>query len=221
MHPSTPSSPPPPPPRLPSRRGKGAAGVGRRALPALVLTGASGLLLAALDRPGGSAGAAADDVVAAPAAMTPASSATTIVPATNVPATSAPTTIAGTATTAAGAGSSTASTDSTASTASTAPSSTVPAAPVCTTVDGPTIDTRWGPVQVEASVTADGQVCAVDAIVTPNDHRKSVAINDRAVPVLDDRALAAQSADFDGVSGATITSNAYKQSLQAILDGVS
>jgi uncharacterized protein with FMN-binding domain len=87
-------------------------------------------------------------------------------------------------------------------------------------VDGATINTKWGPVQVEASVTSAGQICALDAIVTPSDHRKSVNINQRAVPILDQSALAAQSANFNGVSGATITSNAYKTSLQSILDAV-
>ena len=35
---------------------------------------------------------------------------------------------------------------------------------------------------------------------------------------LNDEAMAAQSADIDAVSGATITSRAYVKSLQAILD---
>lgn len=103
----------------------------------------------------------------------------------------------------------------------TVPVSTVPAAPACAgAVDGPIVDTRWGPVQVSASVSADGTViCAVDAPITPTDHRKSVRINDRAVPLLNDFAMFTQGAGFDSVSGATITSRAYKQSLQAILDG--
>ncbi len=98
----------------------------------------------------------------------------------------------------------------------------VPAAPQCRPepVTGPIVDTRWGPVQVTASVAADGSlICAVDAPITPDDHRKSVRINDRAVPILNDSALFVQGTGFDSVSGATITSRAYKQSLQAILDG--
>ena len=39
-----------------------------------------------------------------------------------------------------------------------------------------------------------------------------------AVPVLIEETLAAQSADIDTVSGATITSDAYKESLQAAID---
>jgi uncharacterized protein with FMN-binding domain len=45
-----------------------------------------------------------------------------------------------------------------------------------------------------------------------------VSINQRAVPTLDQRALAAGGTNFSGVSGATYTTNAYKKSLQAILD---
>ena len=43
-------------------------------------------------------------------------------------------------------------------------------------------------------------------------------INNRAEPALQSEALQAQSANIDGVSGATYTSEAYAQSLQAALD---
>jgi uncharacterized protein with FMN-binding domain len=172
-------------------RNSSSPSLARRALPALVLTGASGLLLTALDRPisaGSSSSTAAEtdvvtSVVTAPVATTATTATTTAKTSTTV-------------------------------------ASTVPATPVCTTITGSTISTRWGPVQVEASVTATGEICSVDAIVTPDDHDKSVRINDRAVPVLNESAMAAQGTDFDGVSGATITSNAYQQSLQSILDSL-
>lgn len=174
----------------------------RRALPALVITGASGLLLTALDRPISAGNAIAADESAVTAV-------TTVTTATTAPSTTTATTTATSATTA-----------DTSTTVATTVASTVPAAPACTTIDGATVSTRWGPVQVEASVTADGTICSIDAIVTPDDHDKSVRINDRAVPVLNEAALAAQGVDFDGVSGATITSNAYRQSLQSILDSL-
>lgn len=88
-------------------------------------------------------------------------------------------------------------------------------------VAGPTIQTRWGPVQVVATVSKDGtKLCAVDASITPSDHRKSIRINQAAVPLLDDAAMRAQGTAFNAVSGATITSRGYKASLQAILDGL-
>jgi uncharacterized protein with FMN-binding domain len=73
-------------------------------------------------------------------------------------------------------------------------------------------------VQVAARFTTDGRLCAVDAIRTPDDRGRSVAINDYAVPRLNAEALQVGT-DFDAISGATVTSEGYRRSLQAILDG--
>ena len=84
-------------------------------------------------------------------------------------------------------------------------------------VDGPVVDTRYGPVQVE--VTLDGStITAIAAIQLPGGDRRSEQISNRAEPTLQSEALQAQSANIDGVSGATYTSEAYAQSLQAALD---
>jgi uncharacterized protein with FMN-binding domain len=72
-------------------------------------------------------------------------------------------------------------------------------------------------VQV-AAVISKGKICDVRAVVVPSDHTRSMAINNRAVPVLHDRVLASQSAAFQTVSGATVTSEGYRSSLQAILN---
>jgi uncharacterized protein with FMN-binding domain len=72
-------------------------------------------------------------------------------------------------------------------------------------------------VQV-AAVISQGRICDVRAVVVPSSHTRSTAINSRAVPVLRQRVLAAQSAAFDTVSGATVTSEGYRASLQAILN---
>ena len=82
---------------------------------------------------------------------------------------------------------------------------------------GPVVQTRWGPVQV-AAVISQGKICEVRAVVVPSSHTRSVAINNRAVPILNDVALASQSAAFQTVSGATVTSEGYRSSLQAILN---
>jgi len=96
----------------------------------------------------------------------------------------------------------------------------VPASPNCsgTPMMGPVVDNEFGSVQVEAVLDANGKVCAVQAVRTPTGG-KSSRINQRAVPVLNSRALATGDASFDMVSGATITSEGYQASLQAILDG--
>lgn len=86
-------------------------------------------------------------------------------------------------------------------------------------VTGPVVRTEFGPVQVEVEVEVDGgEITDVTALQTPDHHRRSVAINDRAVPILNRETLAAQSAQIDMVSGATVTSRAYRRSLQAALD---
>lgn len=48
----------------------------------------------------------------------------------------------------------------------------------------------------------------------------SQQICEQAIPLLTSEVLAAQSASIDGVSGATFTSEAYAQSLQAALDAL-
>jgi uncharacterized protein with FMN-binding domain len=80
------------------------------------------------------------------------------------------------------------------------------------------VDTRWGPVQVQAHLTADHKVCNVIALQTPSSHNRSIQINSYAKPILHKRAIAAGNAQFNGVSGATITSRGYAASLQYILD---
>ena len=80
------------------------------------------------------------------------------------------------------------------------------------TVAGSTVDTSKGPVQVEVTFAGD-KISAVRMLQQPN-HPQTTA----AVPKLVAETLKAQSADIDAVSGATITSDGYKESLQAALD---
>jgi uncharacterized protein with FMN-binding domain len=85
-------------------------------------------------------------------------------------------------------------------------------------VAGETVMTRWGPVQVAGTV-ANGKLCEVHAVTWPQGDGRSIAINEYAIPQLD--AQAAQSGvQFDGVSGATYTTEGYRQSLQSLLDSL-
>ena len=169
------------------------ASLARRALPALTLAGAGGLLRIELDPPASPNTPAAAPAFRAgspaPGAAAPAS------PAEGAQGT-VPATVPGVI------------------------PSTVPAAPGACSKDetGPAVQTRWGPVQVEAIVSADGKVCDVQALQSPNGARRSIAINAEALPILHDRAVQSGTA-FDAVSGATITSEGYRSSLQAIVDG--
>ena len=85
------------------------------------------------------------------------------------------------------------------------------------TVTGDTVQTRWGPVQVKITVT-NGKITDVTAVQSPSDNPRDQEINSYALPQLKSEALAAQSAKIDTVSGATYTSDGYRQSLQSALD---
>ena len=86
-----------------------------------------------------------------------------------------------------------------------------------TTYTGESASTRWGPVQVQITV-ADGRVTDVTVVDYPSGNGKDQQINARALPVLVQETLDAQSADIDMVSGATVTSDGYVESLQSALD---
>jgi uncharacterized protein with FMN-binding domain len=94
---------------------------------------------------------------------------------------------------------------------------TAAAADATVAFDGDTIQTKFGPVQVQAQIQ-NGTLVAVAVIQYPDGDGKSVRINQRALPELQSEALTAQSAQVDTVSGATYTSNAYAKSLQSALD---
>ncbi len=89
--------------------------------------------------------------------------------------------------------------------------------PVGQTYTGSVAETRWGPVQVAITVE-DGTVTAVEVLQQPEGNPKDVEINAYALPVLIKGTLQAQSADIDMVSGATVTSDGYIESLQSALD---
>jgi uncharacterized protein with FMN-binding domain len=85
------------------------------------------------------------------------------------------------------------------------------------TVNGAAVDTRYGPVQVQIKVRGS-RIVSADAIVYPDGEQRDQEINSQAIPQLDDETLQAQSAQIDTVSGATYTSDGYRQSLQSALD---
>jgi uncharacterized protein with FMN-binding domain len=96
---------------------------------------------------------------------------------------------------------------------------TAPASDAPQVVDGDSIDTRWGPVQVEVTV-AGGKISDVQPLAVPYDRDRSQEINNYAVPILRQEIIDAQSAQIDTVSGATYTSDGYRGSLQSALDQI-
>ncbi len=83
-----------------------------------------------------------------------------------------------------------------------------------TGIDAPN---QYGDVQVRVTV-AGGRITRVSALRLPSGDGRSQQISTFAGQQLAQQALAAQSANIDGVSGATYTSDSYKTSLQSALD---
>ena len=102
------------------------------------------------------------------------------------------------------------------SAAATAPKASTTA----TTVTGDVAQTQWGPVQVQLRV-ASGRITDVSVLQYPSGNPQDDQINSYALPVLVQETLNAQSAQIDMVSGATVTSVGYTQSLQSALDQAS
>ncbi len=85
------------------------------------------------------------------------------------------------------------------------------------TVDGDPVDNQYGTVQVRLTLQGS-KITAIDLLQMPSDHPRSQYISEQAGPLLQQQTLQAQSAQIDGVSGATYTSESYAQSLQSALD---
>ncbi len=85
------------------------------------------------------------------------------------------------------------------------------------TYTGDSADTRWGPVQVQITVQG-GRITASQAVQYPQNNGRDAQINGFALPVLNQEVVQQQSASIDTVSGATVTSDGYLQSLQSAID---
>jgi uncharacterized protein with FMN-binding domain len=84
------------------------------------------------------------------------------------------------------------------------------------TYTGPAVDAYYGVVQIQAIVQG-GQLIGLNALQYPSDRRTSIAINRQALPMLRDEAVAAQRANVDIITGATLTSEAFIRSLDGAL----
>jgi uncharacterized protein with FMN-binding domain len=82
--------------------------------------------------------------------------------------------------------------------------------------DGGVADAYYGYVQVEVTIQND-QITDVAFLDYPHDRRTSAQINSIAMPYLKQEAIQAQSARVNIISGATLTSEAFAQSLQSAL----
>jgi len=85
------------------------------------------------------------------------------------------------------------------------------------TYTGTAIQTRYGAVQVQVTIS-NGKITGVTTLRAPSGDPHSSSISAAATPVLASEALTAQSAKIDTLSGATFTSQGYLASLQSALD---
>lgn len=88
------------------------------------------------------------------------------------------------------------------------------------TYTGSSVDVYYGFVQV-AAVVSGGRLSEVKILSYPNDRGTSIEINTYALPRLTQEAIAAQSADVSGISGASDTSMGFRESLSAALSQAS
>lgn len=82
---------------------------------------------------------------------------------------------------------------------------------------GGVASTQWGPVQVRITVRG-GKVTRAQAVQYPQGTSTDAQINGSALPLLDQEVVQKQSASIDTISGATVTSDGYLQSLQSAID---
>ena len=194
--------------------------LGRRIFPAFALATVGVGMVHALDRPDPVGAAAAEQPIIDPnVATTVIAPATTVVqvPVTNAPGDTTPITTP------------TATPATPVPTPATTPTTpvTVAAAPAATNDCGAltgvgastTISWRrdYGVISVTAKFTSSGNLCHATAQYSTYDNR-SDRYESWAVPVLNKQAVAAGSANVQGVSGATAVSQAYSTSLQSAID---
>lgn len=183
----------------------------RQIAPAAVLTAVGVAFVSMLDNPtgtnsvsldlgaGGETSAPVDTTVAAPQTTLPPQ--TTVAPLPEVSSTLAPSP----------------------ATTVLAPTTEPPAVQAAGACDGdlvtsPTALFRWGGIQLQVHFTKTNAICDVEVLEYPSDERKSISINQRALPTYNAEAVAANSARISAVSGATDTWEAYTAALQAVID---
>ena len=84
------------------------------------------------------------------------------------------------------------------------------------TFTGASANTVYGPVQVQITVS-NGKITNAVALVYPTGSFRDQQINQQAIPYLIQETLAAQSANIQGVGGASYTSQGWVNSLQSAL----
>jgi len=85
------------------------------------------------------------------------------------------------------------------------------------TATGAAVNYSYGVLSVEATVSGTKLTNVTIASIDDGGNFRSQSIDQQSVPVLEQEALQAQSANIQGVSGASYTSSGFEQSLQSAL----
>ena len=81
---------------------------------------------------------------------------------------------------------------------------------------GPVVNAYYGLMQIQAIIKG-GRLDSIRILKYPNDRRTSIYINRQALPMLRNEVISAQSAQVNIISGATLSSEAFIQSLGAAM----
>lgn len=96
-------------------------------------------------------------------------------------------------------------------------SSSPSAAPADRTAAGPAVNYNYGVLSVQVTVSGSKIIKISLASLNDGGNARSQLIDDQSIPILEQEALQAQSANIQGVSGASFTSAGFIQSLQGAL----
>jgi uncharacterized protein with FMN-binding domain len=88
------------------------------------------------------------------------------------------------------------------------------------TVDGPAVNYNFGVLSVSVTVKGTRIVKVGIASIDDGGMSRSQYIDQQSIPLLEQEAMQAQSANIQGVSGASYTSAGFEQSLQAALQSL-
>jgi hypothetical protein len=99
-----------------------------------------------------------------------------------------------------------------------APGPTSPStAPTTKSATGAAVNYNYGILSVAATVSGTKLTNVTIASIDDGGNFRSQSIDQQAIPILEQEALQAQSANIQGVSGASYTSAGFEQSLQSAL----
>jgi len=104
-----------------------------------------------------------------------------------------------------------------ATTSTTTSTTTTTASSTIRTVVGTAINYNYGTLAVSVTGSATHVTKVSIASLSDGGDQRSQSIDEYAIPILESEALSAQSANIQGVSGASYTSSGFEQSLQAAL----